>query len=220
MQANANLGLQTSSGNKLRKIDRRCLCCICVVAIFIAIITVIIVLVRENCHREPGVELQRATIRDMAIFPVGNVTNATSWEVASDINLTLSFRNRNSVARCYTTVRKIKITAYYAGNSEISVSQIPFTNLSLNPKTSRVVSAQLSTEHFQMTNVSAGAALAANLRSDNETILLKLKIDTRYLIADRRSFWTHSLCRMIAITPLRSNPTPDFFCVQLRKKEV
>lgn len=155
----------------------------------------------------------------MAVFPFVNATNVTSWQVASDINLTLSLRNHNILKGCLTTPREVKVSAYYAVNTEISVTQIQLTNFTLKPKRSRVVSAQLNTERFPLTNESAGPALAAILRTDNQSFYLKLMVDTRYRIATGKSHWTQSRCWILARTPLRSTPVRNFFCVRLHPRE-
>lgn len=207
-------GSLTASANKLGKLQRRYFCSVCFAAILIGIVIGASFYSVDHCHREPAVELEGATVRDIAVSPFVNATNVTSWEVATDINITLSFRNQNTLLDCVTTPRDVMVSTYYAGNTKLSVSHIHLTNFTLKPRRSRVVSAQLFPGRFPLRNDSAGPALAAILRTDNQSIILELIVDTRYKISTGTSHWTHSRCSVTATTPLRSTPVRGIFCIR------
>lgn len=159
-----------------------------------------------NCHRAPGIVLEGFDIRNMAVFHNATATNSTPWQVSSDINLTLSFTNRNGVVGCFTTLLRMEVYVYYAGNGTISVSNVPL-EFTLKPDRSRNVSTELLEARFLIVNDSIGSALAADLRSDN--ITLHVEIATRYTKANGKSDRSRTVCEVVARTPLGKNSRPE-----------
>lgn len=164
------------------------------------------------CHRAPGLALKDFAVREMAVFHIVNSTSSTPWQVSSDIDITLTFWNRNKVPGCFTTLLRMEVSLYYAGNTTISVSNLPL-EFSLKAKRSLSMSAQLQGERFLITNHSAGSALAADLRREN--ITLQLAIGTRYVQSNGLLQRIRTFCEVVASTPLESNSRPTSL---LRKK--
>lgn len=181
-------------------VDKSCIIVgvICAV-IYVVIVSVTTTYIVDNCMKAPGIEFENFDIQRMDAFRSVTATNLIAWVVSSDIHLALSVRNRNAVARCFIKLRRMEVSVNYARNSTILTSRIPL-DFTLKPGNRRNVSAQLQESLFQMTEQSAGAALAADLQN-NDNITLQLEIATRYLVSDRVSKWIRTVCEFVAKTP-------------------
>lgn len=181
-------------------VDKSCVIIgvICAV-IYVVIVSLTTMYIVDNCMKAPGIEFEDFDIQSMEAFRSVTATKSIAWVVSSDIYLSLSVRNPNAVHKCFVILRHMEVTVNYAHNSTILTSRIPL-DFTLKPERSRNVSAQLQESQFQMTEQSAGEALAADLQN-KDSITLELEIATRYLLSDRKSKWSRTVCEFVAKTP-------------------
>lgn len=156
-------------------------------------------IIMNSCHREPGIELESFNI--LAMTPSASSSSSapgSPLQVNSAFNATFSTWNTNTVAKCFTTYRRMDVRVEYRGQVLLQ-QQIPL-EFSLKPRASRQFSIEMTGSHAQLTNPDLGPVMQAELQSGN--INLDFFYDTRYLIADRRSRWESNACVLVESLPL------------------
>lgn len=161
-----------------------------------------VVILVGYCQSSPGLGLEDIRIRDMVLYQNSSTaTTDTPWLVKSDISVNLSAWNKNTVAGCFTTYRRMVVSVDFKGQ-HILRQEVPL-GFALKPRRSRPVLLDLQGDHFPMQR-DLGSLLEVELRNAS-AVEFQFQFDTRYLRNDRKSGWNHMACDVIAKTPAASN---------------
>ncbi|KAG0567659.1 hypothetical protein KC19_7G151900 [Ceratodon purpureus] len=148
--------------------------------------------------------LEDLSIRDMAVYQ--NTTVATpdsQWQVKSEFNITLSAWNRNTVAGCFSTYRRMVVHVGYGYDNALILQQEVPLGFGLKPRRSRPVVMEVKGDHFPVTQ-ELGQLLEADLQNAS-TVNFQIYFDTRVMRNDRKVEWIHMGCQVTARSPLNSS---------------
>lgn len=141
--------------------------------------------------------LQSLSIRDMAVYQNGTA----GWQVDSAFDVTVDTKNPNTVAGCFTTIRRVVVRVEYKGQAIVQ-QDVP-GGFGLKPRRSRPVTMALQGQQFPLTNPVLGPHLQAEMERGNVT--MDIYFYARYLRNDRLVRWKKCGCVVVASAAAPSN---------------
>jgi hypothetical protein len=164
-------------------------------AIFVSIVWIPILMGR--CQMTPGLDLKEVNVHTMN----ATVTD-TAYQVDSEITLQLRAWNKNTVAGCFTTFRRVGVSVDFKGQ-RLLYQVVPLEGWGLKPQESRNMTLIVKGENAPLGR-EIGSLLALELQ--NTTALeLTLSIAARWMRNDRKAGWMGLNCDAIAKTPPTSS---------------
>ena len=156
-----------------------------------------------HCHKGPGLAMGNFAIENMVPFQANPNLTGSPWLVNSSFSATFWAWNRNTVTKCFTTLRELDVVVEYK-TQVILQQQFPL-HFSLKPREIRNFTMEMNE-----TNVLLGGKpelvpyMQAESKSGN--ITLDVYYAVRYLQADRKSKWVNNTgCVILAHPPSLSS---------------